>query len=244
MRKTLILIPSRLSAEGLPGKPLLKIKNISIISHVYKNALATKIGEVFVATEDKEIINDIEKNGGKAILTSKHHKTGTDRIFEAFKKLNSSGVDYILNLQGDEPMLNSDDVIRLNEIITKLNFDMGTLCCQMIDKSDLLNENIVKVKTKESLNEKNYSKALKFFRKKEDNNTNNLYHHLGIYIYKVSILEKIVSLQQTDNEKKNKLEQLRALENSIDIHTVLAEKCSIGVDTKEDYLKIKTIMEK
>ena len=176
MRKTLILIPSRLSAERLPGKPLLKIKNISIISHVYKNALATKIGEVFVATEDKEIINDIEKNGGKAILTSKHHKTGTDRIFEAFKKLKLSGVDYILNLQGDEPMLNSDDVIRLNEIITKSNFDMGTLCCQMIDKSDLLNENIVKVKTKESLNEKNYSKALKFFREKEGNNTNNLYH--------------------------------------------------------------------
>ena len=244
MRKTLILIPSRLSAERLPGKPLLKIKNISIISHAYKNALTTKIGEVFVATEDKEIINDIEKNGGKAILTSKHHKTGTDRIFEAFKKLKLSGVDYILNLQGDEPMLNSDDVIRLNEIITKSNFDMGTLCCQMIDKTDLLNANIVKVKTKESLNEKNYSKALKFFREKEDNNTNNLYHHLGIYIYKVSILEKIVSLQQTDNEKKNKLEQLRALENSIDIHTVLAEKCSIGVDTKEDYLKIKTIMEK
>jgi len=244
MTKTLILIPSRLSAKRLPGKPLLKINNISIISHVYNNALATKIGDVFVATEDIEIIDDIEKNGGKAILTSKHHKTGTDRIFEAYKKLNLPGVNYILNLQGDEPIINSDDVIRLNEKITKSNFDMGTLGCRINDKSNFVNENIVKVKTKEVLDEKNYSKAIKFFRKINDHNENNLYKHLGIYIYKVEILEKIVSLQQTENEKKNKLEQLRALENNIDICTVLAERDSISVDTKEDYVKIKTIMEK
>ena len=110
MKKTLILIPSRLSAERLPGKPLLKINNISIISHVYKNALDTKIGEVYVATEDEEILQDINQNKGKAIITSKNHKTGTDRIFEAFKKIDITGVDYILNLQGDEPMLNSIDI--------------------------------------------------------------------------------------------------------------------------------------
>ena len=244
MKKTLILIPSRLSAERLPGKPLLKINNISIISHVYKNALDTKIGEVYVATEDEEILQDINQNKGKAIITSKNHKTGTDRIFEAFKKIDITGVDYILNLQGDEPMLNSIDILRLNEIATKSNFDMGTLCCKLTNKKDLFNENIVKVETKETLNEKNSSKAISFFRKKNIENTNNLYHHLGIYIYKASILKKIVSLKQTENERKNKLEQLRALENNIDIHTVLAEKCSIGVDTKEDYLKLKKIMEK
>ncbi len=244
MKKTLILIPSRLSAKRLPGKPLLKINNISIISHVYKNALNTKIGEVYVATEDEEILRDINKNNGKAIITSKNHKTGTDRIFEAFKKIDITGVDYILNLQGDEPMLNSIDILRLNEIVTKSNFDMGTLCCKLTNKKDLFNENIVKVETKEILNDKNSSKAINFFRKKNIKNTNNLYHHLGIYIYKASILEKIVSLKQTENEKKNKLEQLRALENNIDIHTLLAEQCSLGVDTKEDYLKLKKIMEK
>ena len=244
MNKTLILIPSRLSAERLPNKPLLKIKGISIISHVYNNALRTKIGEVYVATEDEEILDDVIKNGGKAILTTKNHKTGTDRIFEAFKKINLKGIEYILNLQGDEPNLNSSDVIKLNEIVTKSNFDMGTLCCHLENKSDLLNENIVKVKTNETLNEKNSSKAVNFFRTKNDENTSNLYHHLGIYIYKVNILEKIVLLEQTLNEKKNKLEQLRALENDINIQTVLAQKCSIGVDTKEDYLKIKKIMEK
>lgn len=233
-----------MSAKRLPGKPLLKINNISIISHVYKNALATKIGEVYVATEDPEILQDIIENNGKAIITSKNHRTGTDRIFEAFKKIDITEVDYILNLQGDEPMLNSIDILRLNEIVTKSNFDMGTLCCRLVNKKDLFNQNIVKVKTKETLSGKNSSKAVSFFRKKNLEDTNNLYHHLGIYIYKTSILEKIVSLKQTENEKKNKLEQLRALENNIDIHTILAEKCSLGVDTKEDYLKLKKIMEK
>ena len=131
MNKTLILIPSRLSAKRLPNKPLLKLKGISIISHVYKNALNTKIGEVYVATEDKEIQEDIIKNNGKAILTGKDHKSGTDRIFEAFRKINLKGVDYILNLQGDEPILNSNDIVKLNEIVTKSNFDMGTLCCNL-----------------------------------------------------------------------------------------------------------------
>ena len=244
MNKTLILIPSRLSAERLPNKPLLKIDGISIISHVYKNALRTKIGEVYVATEDEEILDDVIKHGGQAILTSKNHKTGTDRIFEAFKKINLKGIEYILNLQGDEPNLNSADVKKLNKIFIKSNFEMGTLCCHLENKSDLINENIVKVKTKETLNKKNSSSAIDFFRKKNDRNTRNLYHHLGIYIYKVKILEKIVMLKQTFNEKKNKLEQLRALDNNINIQTILAQKCSIGVDTREDYLRIKKIMEK
>ena len=86
MPKTLILIPSRLSATRLPGKPLLKINGLSIISHVVKKAQKSKIGETYVATEDKEIVEDVEKNGGKAILTSKNHKTGSDRIFECFQK--------------------------------------------------------------------------------------------------------------------------------------------------------------
>ena len=87
MPKTLILIPSRLSATRLPGKPLLKINGLSIISHVVKKAQKSQIGDTYVATEDKEIVEDVEKNGGKAILTSKNHKTGSDRIFECFQKL-------------------------------------------------------------------------------------------------------------------------------------------------------------
>lgn len=102
MSKSVILIPSRLSATRLPRKPLLKINGISIISHVVKKAKDADIGEVFVATEDKEILEDVKSNGGKTILTSNKHKTGTDRIFECFEKLYLKDIDYIINLQGDE----------------------------------------------------------------------------------------------------------------------------------------------
>ena len=108
--KTLTIIPSRLSATRLPGKPLLKINGLSIISHVFRKAQEANIGEVVVATEDQEIVDDVIKNGGKAIITSNNHKTGTDRIYEALKKLDIRDVDLIMNLQGDEPAINIEDI--------------------------------------------------------------------------------------------------------------------------------------
>ena len=105
------IIPSRLSATRLPGKPLLKINNLSIISHVFRKAQEANLGEVFVATEDQEIVDDVTKNGGNAILTSRDHKTGTDRIYEALKKIDLKGIDLIMNLQGDEPAINTNMMI-------------------------------------------------------------------------------------------------------------------------------------
>ena len=104
--KTIIIIPSRLSATRLPGKPLLKINGLSIISHVVKKAKEANIGEVYVATEDQEIVDDVKKNGGQAIMTNNNHKTGTDRIYEAIKKLGKSDTELVMNLQGDEPLMN------------------------------------------------------------------------------------------------------------------------------------------
>ena len=112
--KTLVIIPSRLSATRLPGKPLLKINGISMISHIFKKAEKANIGEVLVATEDQEIIDDVKKNGGQAILTAKQHKTGTDRIYEALKKLDYKDIDLVMNLQGDEPLMNIEDIRNLN----------------------------------------------------------------------------------------------------------------------------------
>ena len=122
MTKTIILIPSRLAATRLPNKPLLKINGISIINHVYKKAVSTKIGDVFVATGDKEIFDEVTNNGGKSILTEKQHLTGTDRIFEAYQKLKTNNIDYIINLQGDEPMIDIKDIVNLNiQAIKKKN---------------------------------------------------------------------------------------------------------------------------
>ena len=242
MSNTVILIPSRLAATRLPNKPLLKINNISIINHVYKIAKSSLIGESYVATGDKEIFEEVTKLGGKCILTKKDHKTGTDRIFEAYQELRDDNIEYVINLQGDEPMLNTDDVTNLLKKTIKKKSKISTLACQIEDEKFLLNKNIVKVITKEELNENNLSTASSFTRETE-NTQKNIYHHIGIYIYNVSYLEKFVQLEQTQNEKLQKLEQLRLIDNNIEIDVGLAKTKPIGVDTAEDYLEIKKIME-
>ena len=232
-----------MAATRLPGKPLLKINNLSIISHVLKRAEEANIGEVVVATDDQEIINDVLKNGGKAILTSNNHKTGSDRIFEAYEKLNIKNIDYILNLQGDEPDIDKDDIINLNNFMINQDAEIGTLAAKIQDDKMLNNRNVVKVITNKKLTESNFPKALNFTRDNLSIVNNNIYHHIGIYSYKASILKKFINLGQTNNEKENKLEQLRALDNKLKINVALAKSSPIGVDTEEDYLAIKKIME-
>ena len=239
--KTLIIIPSRLSATRLPGKPLLKINDISIISHVYKRAKEANIGEVIVAAEDQEIVNDVKNNGGNAILTSDKHKTGTDRIYEAYQKLNLDNIDFIMNLQGDEPAINIQDIVNLNQMMIAHKAKIGTLAAKIENKSDLANENIVKVITENNLEDDPFSKAKTFLRKSQD--ALNIYHHIGIYCYSSEILKNFVELEQSKNEIENRLEQLRALDNNIKINVALANKAPIGVDTEEDYLALKKIME-
>ncbi len=239
--KTLIIIPSRLSATRLPGKPLLKINNISIISHVFNKAKETNIGEVIVAAEDQEIVNDVKKNGGKAILTSNKHKTGTDRIYEAYQQLKLDNIDFIMNIQGDEPAINIQDIINLNQMMINYKAEIGTLAAKIQNKSDLTNENIVKVITQNNLEDDPFSQAKKFLRRSED--ALNIYHHIGIYCYSSEILKNFVKLAQSKNEIENRLEQLRALDNNIKINVALASEAPIGVDTEEDYLALKKIME-
>ena len=240
--KTLVIIPSRLSASRLPGKPLLKINGLSIISHVYKKALEANIGEVFVAAEDQEIIEDVRKNGGEAILTRKNHKTGTDRIYEAFLKLERKDIDLIMNLQGDEPLMNIEDIQNLNNHMIQAKRDLGTLAAKIDNKKVFENHDIVKVITEESLDDSKFPRALNFKRKLDKEN-NQAYHHLGIYCYNVEILKRFISFKQSQNEIENKLEQLRALDNNIKVNVALAKSSPIGVDTKEDFMAIKKIME-
>ena len=230
-----------MSATRLPGKPLLKINGLSIISHVSKKAEEANIGDVIVATEDQEIVDDVRSNGFKAILTSNKHKTGTDRIYEALKKSNIKDVDLVMNLQGDEPEIDIDDIKSLNDKMIKNISNLGTLAAKIKDKEKLKNENIVKVVTEQNLEEDNFSKAVYFSRKFEQ--IDNIYHHIGIYCYSKDCLEKFVQMDQSKNEIENQLEQLRALDNNIDINVSLAMSSPIGIDTEEDYLALKKIME-
>ena len=239
--KTLVIIPSRMSATRLPGKPLLKINGLSIISHVSKKAEEANIGDVIVATEDQEIIDDVRSNGFNAILTSNKHKTGTDRIHEALKKSNIRDVDFIMNLQGDEPAIDIQDIVNLNDKMLQNTSNIGTLAAIIKDKKKLKNENIVKVITENTLEDNNFPRGVSFLRKSEK--IENIYHHIGVYCYSKNSLEKFVQLSQSKNEIENRLEQLRALDNNIDINVSLAQSSPIGVDTEEDYLALKKIME-
>ena len=242
MTKTIILIPSRLGASRLPNKPLLKINDKSLINHVYNVGQSTNIGEVYVATGDKEIIDEVAQNNGKSILTKKKHLTGTDRIYEAFELLARNDIDYIINLQGDEPLIDPNDIINLNNIAIKNNSEIATLACKLEHKN-IDNKNVVKVICNENIDQDSFSNAKTFQRHINVENVKNIYHHIGIYIYKVSALKKFITLKQSENEIRLKLEQLRALDNNIRIDVIFANFVPIGVDTNEDYLEIKKLME-
>ena len=242
MSKTIILIPSRLSATRLPNKPLLKINGLSMIQHVYKRALESGVGKVYVATGDNEIASDIKKINGKYILTKKKHKTGTDRIYEAYTKIKQKvNCDYVINLQGDEPFINPKDIIKLNDNVIKKS-DIGTIATA-VAKNQFLDDSVVKVITENNILRNKISKAKKFLRNCKILNNKNVYRHVGLYQYKVSILKRFVQLKQTKKELYHRLEQLRAIENGIDIDVVYSKNKSLGIDTVEDYVEIKKIME-
>jgi len=155
--KTLVIIPSRLSAKRLPGKPLLKINGKSMISHVFQKAEEANIGEVIVAAEDQEIIDDVKKNGGKAVLTKKHHQTGTDRIYEVLQKFDNTNIELVMNLQGDEPLIDIEDIRNLNNQMLTNPSKLGTLASKIKDNTVHGNMNIVKVETKKKLDNKKFS---------------------------------------------------------------------------------------
>ena len=243
MSKTLVLIPSRLSATRLPNKPLLKINGVALINHVYKKAMSTGIGKVYVVTGDKTIFKEVVKNGGKSILTHKNHASGTDRIYEGLENLRKFKYEYVLNLQGDEPLINVNDIINLNNRAIAKKIEFATLACKINNAKIFSKKNIVKVLTKNHISLNNLSRAISFSRNPKKINHTKTYQHIGIYIYKTSVLKKITSFKATYNERTLKLEQLRALENNIPIHVLLARKKPIGVDTFEDFEKVKNILE-
>ncbi len=240
MSNSIIIIPSRLASTRLPHKPLIKINNKTLIMHVYEKAIQSQIGEVYVATCDEEIASEVRKNGGKFIMTDINHTTGTDRVFEASQKLDLKDIDFIMNIQGDEPMINPLDIRNLNKLSKENNFNVSTLAYNIRKKEDYDNENIVKVITKDKIYDHSATEALNFHRVIKENSSSNIYHHFGIYLYKYSALKKFVNFEKSENETKERLEQLRAIDNNIKINVILAKYFSSGIDTKkdlEDYIK-------
>jgi 3-deoxy-manno-octulosonate cytidylyltransferase (CMP-KDO synthetase) len=242
MDKTVIIIPSRLDAVRLPNKPLELINNKEMILHVYEAAQKTNTGDVYIATPDQKIIDVVVKNGGKAILTDVNHETGTDRIYEVFKKNLNSEPDLIINLQGDMPNIDSKDITNLVSYMREGKCDIGTLASTFSSEAELADENNVKVATKNKLIINQFDQAIDFFRK-DTKQYENYFHHIGIYAFTNKALVRYVGLKRSKLELERKLEQLRALENSMSIHVGCINSSPLSVDTKSDLMEVKKIME-
>ena len=241
MKKTAIIIPSRLDAQRLPNKPLELINNKEMILHVYEAALKSNADEVFVATPDQKIKDIVKKFGGNCVLTTGKHETGTDRVFEVFKTILNGNPQIVINLQGDMPNFHPDTINNLINYMKKGECEIGTLASKFTSNSELEDENIVKVLVKEKLEPSIFVKALDFVR------INNMkefqaYHHIGIYAFTNKALLRYVGLKRSKLELERKLEQLRALEDGMSIHVGYVESSPLSVDTKKDLEEIKRIM--
>ena len=242
MNKTAIIIPSRLEAVRLPNKPLELINNKEMILHVYEAAEKSNTGEVYVATPDKKIIDVVKKFGGNAILTEEKHQTGTDRVFEVFKKDLNKNANIIVNLQGDMPNILPENIKNLVGYMKEGKCEIGTLASKISSSSELKDENVVKVLVKENLKSKVFTKALDFVR---INPLKELqaFHHIGIYAFTNKALLRYVGLKRSKLELERKLEQLRAMENGMSIHVGYVNSSPLSVDTEQDLEEIKRIME-
>ena len=242
MNKIAIIIPSRLDALRLPNKPLELINNKEMILHVYEAAKKTNTGEVYVATPDQKIIDVITNHGGQAILTSLDHQTGTDRVYEVFKNELRNEPSLIINLQGDMPNIDPKAISDLALYMKTRKCDIGTLASKFVSKGELTDENNVKVAVKEKIKSGNFGKAVDFFRT-SSKTYENIYHHVGIYAFTNKALVRYVSLERSKLELERKLEQLRALENDMSIHVGYIKSSPLSVDTANDLIEVKKIME-
>ena len=236
--KSIIIIPSRMASSRFPGKPLVKIDGIPMIQRVWEQAIASKVGEVYVACSENEVYDLITGIGGKAILTNPNLPSGTDRIYSAFKQIkNSSEINCIINLQGDMPLINPQQIKKVIEPL-KNNYSIGTVATDL-KSNDFMNPNITKVLV--DWKDKNIGKAKDFYRLK-DVKVDYVYHHVGIYSYSLSSLLKFVELPKSKNEISLNLEQYRAMDAGMSIGVVFEPGIPPSVDTKEDLINIENII--
>ena len=237
MKNTLVILPVRLAAERFNRKPLASINNMPMIIHSLKRALEAKVGEVFVATPDIEILDIVKKHGGQAILTTNNHPNGTSRVFEAFTKLKNNDVDLVFNLQGDMPTIKPSSISKLEKLMRQNNCDIGTLASPIKNKDEIVDTNIVKVHVDEDLKSDNFLNAKDFFRIKKKLKNEKIYHHIGIYAFTKTALTKYVKFSRSKSEIERNLEQMRAIENNLVVKVGLSNSTPLGIDTEID-LKI------
>jgi 3-deoxy-manno-octulosonate cytidylyltransferase (CMP-KDO synthetase) len=233
MSGAIILIPARMAANRLPGKPLADIAGEPMIVHVLRRAQAARIGEVVVATDSEVIAAAVEKAGGRAVMTRTDHVSGSDRIFEALNIVDpQESAAIVVNVQGDLPTLAPSDLKAALGPLADPAVDIATLAAVIKKPQERSNPNVVKVVG--SPVAPGRLRALYFTRATAPAGEGPLYHHIGLYAYRRAALARFVGLPPSALERRERLEQLRALEAGMRIDVVIVDSVSLGVDTPED----------
>lgn len=241
MADVLILIPARMTATRLPGKPLAEIAGAPMIAHVLRRAEEAEIGPVVVATDAREIAVAVEKAGGRAVLTRADHPSGSDRIFEALGQVDPQGrVKIVVNMQGDLPTLTPSAIAAALTPLADAEVDIATLAAEITVAHERTDPNVVKAVATPVAPGR--LRALYFTRASAPAGEGPLYHHIGLYAYRRPALERFVKLPPSPLERRERLEQLRALEAGMRIDIALIDSVPLGVDTPEDLEKARAML--
>ncbi len=230
------VIPARLNSTRFPGKIMAPLAGQPMVMHVYQRAQQAKqLDDVIIAVDDKEVKTVLERFKAKVVLTNREHQSGTDRVAEAVDQLDA---DIVVNIQGDEPLLDPTIIDKLVAVFDHSVSNMATVASRGLTTGDIINPNIVKVFLGQNMN------ATDFMRTIPDNIIGGCYRHIGIYAFRKKFLMEFTRLKSTKNERLHHLEQLRALDNNLPIRTILSDYESFGVDTPEDLDMVAGILKK
>lgn len=239
--RTLVLIPARMAATRLPGKPLLDIAGLPMIVHVLRRAEAAQIGRVAVATDTSDIADAVIAHGFEAVMTSPDHPSGSDRIHEALCKLDPSGtVQTIVNVQGDLPTIPPDDIRAAVRLLDDPLVDIATLATEIRKDEEHTTPSVVKL-IGSPISDRRL-RSLYFTRATAPYGDGPRYHHIGLYAYRRHALERFVGLPPSVLEVREKLEQLRALEAGMRIDAAIVDSVPLGVDTPADLETARRIL--
>jgi 3-deoxy-manno-octulosonate cytidylyltransferase (CMP-KDO synthetase) len=242
MTQTLVVIPARLHSTRLPAKALADLGGEPMVVHAWRSAMAAQVGRVVVATDSEQIQGVVERAGGEAVMTRADHQSGSDRVFEAVTQVDAKGAyDLILNLQGDLPVLDAGLARDCLAPLREAGPDIATVAAEIKNGEDRDDPNVVKV-VGTPTGAPRRLRALYFTRATAPYGEGPLYHHFGIYAYRRAALERFVRLAPSGLEKREKLEQLRALEDGMRIDVSLVDTFPVEVNTPEDLERARRLI--
>ena len=240
MAETIVLIPARMASTRLPGKPLADIAGLPMIVHVLRRAEAAGIGDAVVATDSEAVAAAVEKSGGRAVMTRADHASGSDRIYEALEALDPEHrIDIVVNVQGDLPTVDPADIRAALGPLADPAVDIATLAAEIADPAELTNPNVVKAIGTPVAPGRLHATT---FTRADASGPGPHYHHIGLYAYRRAALERFVALPPSPNERRERLEQLRALDAGMRIDVALVTSVPLGVDTPEELAKARALL--